>query len=325
MRCAFTVAGSKKTAMQIVRMPVNLIYLFVEVAVMGNHSLPVQYQMTGFYAKSRRGVLFQILLITGLVSFSTTVAAHDFWIEPALFIADPGDVIPIVLRVGQDLSGDTVPYIDDWFSDYRVVTPAGPEPIDGMLGDDPAGRFIAGEPGIYLIGYRSTRDFVELEPEKFRSYLRKEGLERIIDARSERNESNLPARELYSRCAKSLLRIGAGGADDVFRLNLGYTLELMPERNPYALSPGDSLPIVLLYNGKPLVGALIVAFTSDRPEDRISVRTGANGRVELPLDHPGLWLIKSVHMIPTESGHGRAEWESFWASLTFRLPDRGGE
>jgi uncharacterized GH25 family protein len=289
------------------------------------HSLPSLYQMTGFYAKRHRGVLLQALLITGFVSSSATVSAHDFWIEPTRFIAEPGDEIPIVLRVGQDLSGDTVPYIDDWFSDYRVVTPAGPEPIDAMLGDDPAGRFIAGESGIYLIGYRSTRDFVELEPEKFRSYLRKEGLERIIDARSERNESNLPARELYSRCAKSLLRIGAGGSDDVYRLNLGYTLELMPERNPYALSPGDSLPIVLLYNGKPLVGARIIAFTSDRPEDWISVRTDSGGRVELPLCYPGLWLIKSVHMIQTEPGLGRAEWESFWASLTFRLPARGGE
>jgi len=288
------------------------------------HSLSSQYRMTGFYAKSRRGALLQVLLITGFVSLPTMVSAHDFWIEPAQFVADPGAEISIVLRVGQDLSGDTVPYINDWFSDYRVITPAGPEPINAMLGDDPAGLFVAGEPGIYLIGYRSTRDFVELPPEKFRSYLRNEGLERIIDRRSERNETDLPARELYSRCAKSLLRIGTGGIDDAYRLNLGYTLELMPERNPYALTPGDSLPIVLLYDGKPLADALIVAFTSDRPEGKLRIRTGADGRVELPLDRSGLWLIKSVHMIPTEPGHGRAEWESFWASLTFRLPDAPG-
>jgi uncharacterized GH25 family protein len=292
---------------------------------MGIHSSPSQYRMTGFYAKSRRGALLRALLISGFAAFPATVPAHDFWIEPAQFVADPGTEIPIVLRVGQDLGGDTVPYINDWFSDYRVVTPAGPEPVDAMLGDDPAGLFIAGEPGIYLIGYRSTRDFVELQPEKFRSYLRNEGLERIIDRRSERNETNLPARELYSRCAKSLLRIGAGGPDGAYRLNLGYTLELMPERNPYTLSPGDSLPIVLLYDGKPLADALIVAFTSDRPEDKSRIRTGADGRAELTLDRPGLWLIKSVHMIQTESGLGRAEWESFWASLTFRLPARGGE
>lgn len=287
---------------------------------MGIHSSPSQYRMTRFYVKTRREVLLLVLLITGFVFFPTTVPAHDFWIEPTHFIADPGDEIPIVLRVGQDLNGDTVPYINDWFSDYRVITPTGSEPIDAMLGDDPAGLFIAGEPGMYLIGYRSTRDFVELPPEKFRSYLRNEGLERIIDRRSERNETNLPARELYSRCAKSLLRIGAGGPDGAYRLNLGYTLELMPERNPYTLSPGDSLPIVLLYDGKPLADALIVAFTSDRPEDKSRIRTGADGRAELTLDRPGLWLIKSVHMIPTDPDHGRAEWESFWASLTFRLP-----
>ena len=33
----------------------------------------------------------------------------------------------------------------------------------------------------------------------------------------------------------------------------------------------------------------------------------------------GVWLIKAVHMIAAPPGSG-AEWESFWASLTFALP-----
>ena len=194
-----------------------------------------------FYAKFRLGILSRALLATVMSLGPLSAPAHDFWIEPTRLVADTGDEVSIVLRVGQDLSGDTVPYINAWFSDYRVVTPNGPELIDALLGDDPAGKFVAGDPGIYVIGYRSTRDFVELQPEKFRSYLRNEGLERVIDRRAERDESEQPARELYSRCAKSLVRVGTGGGDEAFRLNLGYTLELIPERDPYALPPGESL------------------------------------------------------------------------------------
>jgi len=32
-----------------------------------------------------------------------------------------------------------------------------------------------------------------------------------------------------------------------------------------------------------------------------------------------VWLVKAVHMIPLPKD-GDADWESFWASLTFELP-----
>jgi hypothetical protein len=37
-----------------------------------------------------------------------------------------------------------------------------------------------------------------------------------------------------------------------------------------------------------------------------------------------MWLIKAVHMIPAPAG-SKAEWASFWASLTFELRNARGE
>jgi len=249
------------------------------------------------------------------------VLAHDFWIEPTAFDAQVSDEISIVLRVGQNLNGDSVPYITDWFSDYRVIGPGGVKAVDGIMGDDPAGTFVGEEPGIYLIGYRSTVDFVELEPTKFRNYLIDEGLEHIADLRARRNESESPAPEFYSRCAKSLVRIGDGGSSDAYSMELGYTLELIPEANPYAMAAGDTLPVRLLYEREPIDGVLVIAFMSDRPEDKILARTDKAGRVALELKRPGIWLVKAVHMVETAPDVGRADWESFWASLTFMLVD----
>lgn len=247
--------------------------------------------------------------------------AHDFWIEPTDFVPATGDRVPLVLRVGEDLSGDRLPYISDWFSDYRVVGPGGSRPVDGRMGDDPAGSFEAEQSGIHVIGYRSTRDFVELEPEKFRSYLEDEGLEGIIALRIERGESGRPAREYYSRCAKSLVAAGDGEPADSFSTGLGYTLEILPEANPYGLSPGDILSLRVIYRNEPIEGILVQGFTASAPADKVTGRTDANGRVALPLERAGLWLLKAVHMIETPADVEGAEWESFWASLTFRLPD----
>jgi uncharacterized GH25 family protein len=262
------------------------------------------------------------IAMCGIVASLVTgrLYAHDFWIEPTNFRPAVGDEVGLVLRVGQDLSGDRLPYINDWFSDYRVVAPDGARPVTGLMGDDPAGHFEALEPGVHVIGYRSTRDFVEMKPEKFRSYLRDEGLDSVIALRAARGESERPAREYYSRCAKSLVDVGGKRQPGVWNAELGYTLELIPEANPYGLVPGDALPLRLSYLGEPIGGVLVQAFVADAAEKKIAMRTDDEGRVTLRPDRPGLWLIKAVHIIETPDDVRGAEWESYWASLTFRLP-----
>ena len=71
-----------------------------------------------------------------------------------------------------------------------MITGEGLKPVGGELGRDPAGYINIQTPGIYAIGYESTKKTVDLEPEKFASYLKKEGLEKIINRRNELNESN---------------------------------------------------------------------------------------------------------------------------------------
>ena len=49
-------------------------------------------------------------------------------------------------------------------------------------------------------------------------------------------------------------------------------------------------------------------------------RSDTDGRVRLPLQRAGRWLVKAVHMVPAPAG-ANAEWASYWASLTFGLKD----
>jgi hypothetical protein len=82
------------------------------------------------------------------------------------------------------------------------------------------------------------------------------------------------------------------------------------------------LPIALWYQGKPIEGVLVIAFTADQPARRFQARTGKDGIVKLPLDRAGRWLVKAVHMIPVPATDPAADWESFWASLTFEVRAR---
>ena len=255
-----------------------------------------------------------VALALGLPCVSS---AHDFWIDPDRFDAEPGAEILLTLRQGANMKGDSLPYLTPLIDDFSRTDSDGRHAIESVMGNDPAAVIIAG-PGTTLIGYQSNRDFVELEPDKFDSYLVDEGLESIIDQRQALGESNANAREYFVRCAKLLLDSGAPDTSRVFSNRLGYTLELMPQSDPNKLSAGDELPIELLYLGRPVSGVRVRALTAYWPDQPVDSRTDANGRVLLTLPRTGAWLIKAVHMIRLEDD-SKADWESFWASLLFEI------
>jgi hypothetical protein len=249
-------------------------------------------------------------------SIALAASAHDFWIEPSTFHPAVGDRVTVALRVGQKLNGDPLPNIPPLIDRFVIRGGSTERPVVGRAGADPAGIAFIAEGGLHWIGYQSNPYPVALEGPKFEDYLRDEGLERIIDARKKNGQSAAPGRERFYRCAKALLDT-PGAA--VFDVPLGFTLELVPRKNPYAMKNAGDLPLVLTFRGKPIANVLVVAMSKDDPMKAVRACTDAKGRVTLPLAHAGFWLIKAVHMeaAPVDAG---VDWESWWASITFELP-----
>jgi len=235
-----------------------------------------------------------------------TAYAHDFWIEPETFRPAVGSIISMSLRVGEDFAGDPVARDSDMIERFVAQTAAGERTLPGRENRDPAGFLRVEGPGLVVVGYRSRTTSLQLTPEEFDHSLKKEGLEHIIALRARRGESKKPDREIFSRCAKALLVAGGGPAETRDRI-LGLRLELVME---------SESAFRLLYEGKPLSGALVVAMQQDDPSIRLSARSDKKGRVTFALPKRGVWLVKSVHMIPAPAESG-ADWESLWASLTF--------
>ncbi len=251
------------------------------------------------------------------------VFAHDFWIEPAKFQAQPGSVISIGLRVGEHFKGEAVPRKSDRIDRFVLVGADGEKPMVGRDGDATAGLVRIESPGMYVIGYRSKASSIELDAAKFEAYLREEGLDAIIKARAADGQSDAPAREIYSRCAKSIVTVG-DTASQGFDRPIGFRLELTPEQNPSTVLAGGELPVRLLYEGKPAADVLVVAMCREKPSEPVRARTDADGRVHLPIAQAGAWLVKAVHMVRAKDA-ALADWESLWASLTFESrPVDGG-
>lgn len=243
-------------------------------------------------------------------------AAHVFWLQPLAFRVAPGELVKLQFHVGDRLPGDVVARDDSRIVKFVWSGPEGEKPVVGRDADEVAGIAKFKAPGFYVFGYQSSPSALTLDAAKFDSYLHEEGLENIAAARA--GTTGESVRELFARCAKTLLIVGDPGADAPgFDRVLGLGLELVPETSPLQAAHKGGMTFRLERAGKPVADVLVRARRFADWNAPISARTSADGRAALPIIKPGIWVINAVDM--SKAADGKADWESAWASLTFEV------
>lgn len=261
--------------------------------------------------------------LIGLAMAASPVSGHEFWIEPHDFTVAPDAEIRADIRIGQDFKGDAFPYIPSRFTAFKRHDREGESDVEGTTGDLPALTLEPRAEGLSIFTYVSVAERIRFQDwQKFADYLDYEGLDSIPARHDTRGLPRDDVRELYTRCAKTLVAVGdaSGGntSDDRDRAT-GMRFELVAGQNPQSLSAGDGISFTLLWQGKPLKDTQVALF--QRGEDggdatRVATRTDANGVARFTLPARGPYLASAVHMIEAPADRN-ADWESYWASLTF--------
>ena len=262
------------------------------------------------------------MALLGATMLAANAFAHDFWIAPSAFRIPVQTLVKLHLMLGPPESTEVVRRDPDRIRDFFTVSPSDQRvPVPGLDGADPAGLLRPREEGLWTVGYRSQDAFLELEAAKFEQYLREEGLEHVLDARREAKQSNEPGREIYSRCAKALLLVGAGG-DARVRPEARLPARALRREGPLHPRTWSTFPFRLLRDNAGVAGILVAAIQRDAKgavETKLDARTDATGRVAFALPKPGTWIVKCVSMARSKDPV-RADWESLWATLTFEVP-----
>ena len=245
-------------------------------------------------------------------------SAHEFWIEPQDFSIDAKTNVEADLRVGQDFEGDAFPYIPARFSAFTRYDRLGESDVDGTTGDLPALQLAPRSEGLTIVTYVSAGERIRFRDwEKFADYLDLEGLTAIPARHDARGLPRDDIRELYTRCAKTLVSVGddTSGQDRA----TGMRLELVAGENPMTIKPGTETSFTLLWEGKPLPETQVALFTKGENPDtgtRTLARTDENGQARFTIPASGPYMAASVHMIEAPEDRN-ADWQSNWASLTF--------
>jgi uncharacterized GH25 family protein len=259
--------------------------------------------------KIRFSFFFALALILIVIQ---NAAAHYTFIMPEKFRVAPGDTVKIGFHSADSFPDSTA--LAKRLSEASLHA-AGKTVAIAMTED---GKRMVGNATIANGGYViatvvNAASIEDMKAESFTKYLKEEGLHNIVDARATSSETDKPARERYTMWAKSILLAGAPNED--YKQPVGLPIEIVPEKDPAALKAGESLPVRVLFRGAPAKGLEVMATSASLKSHSIG-KTDAAGRISVPVT-PGAWRLHTIFM--ERSSKEDADWESFWATLTFEV------
>ncbi|MDR1044107.1 MAG: DUF4198 domain-containing protein [Candidatus Adiutrix sp.] len=131
----------------------------------------------------------------------------------------------------------------------------------------------------------------------------------------------------YIMTAKHIVNIGGGHDDLVAQPRHQSRLEIVPLANPSTLKAGGSLPVQVLFEGRPLSRAeLFGDFRGFNPAGSWGLakafycKTDQNGQVDFLPTKGGLWILKVRHAVPNEDQSEAAE-TVYLSNVTFQVGD----
>jgi hypothetical protein len=191
----------------------------------------------------------------------------------------------------------------------------------GQASED--GDFRLKKPGAYILVLQ-TDDHAQthLPSIRFNDYLRVEGLIPALEQRARLHRMDADGSERYSRCAKSIVQVGPPDArsQDQVSKPVGLPLEIVPEANPYGVPRSASLPVRVIYAGRPLVGALVKLTNLKDDASVFEVHlTDHNGRASFIMPTSGMWLLNVIwtQALPRTE---ETDFATVFSSLSFGFP-----
>ena len=263
------------------------------------------------------------VVLTLALCGTAVVQAHDFWVEPVSYVTAADVPIPVMLQVGHGPYRQRSPLPLRRIMRFSAIAPdATSADLRGSLHlgdavDD--GQLRLEQPGTYVVVLETdNRAQSHLPPVRFNDYLRVEGLTAVVAERERTHRMDADGSESYSRHSKALVKVGSrtAAASPVTR-PVGMPLEIVPEVDPYAVPKSTSVPFHVLFEGKPLSGALVKLTNLDHDAEPVETHlTDEDGYSSFVVPDRGRWLLNVIWSKPLPVTR-ETDFETYFSSLSF--------
>lgn len=261
----------------------------------------------------------KIIICLSLVIISFAVIAHEFWLKPQQFHFKKDEIASIKFNVGENFTGDNWVGNNSKINQLMHYTPSNKQVDIATLVSDNKGDSIQlklEEEGTHMVIYNSKNSFINLEPLKFNAYLKEDGLLEVAAYRKLHNEAKNNGKEYYQRSVKTILQVG-----DIITNNClqptTLPLDIIPLINPYKkfdITRGYQFKV--LFKGEPLKKQLVKVWFNTHGKIAVQdFKTNQNGIIAFSKN-VSQYMVSTVFMERNKIDT-TADWQSYWASVTF--------
>jgi hypothetical protein len=275
------------------------------------------------YKKGFTLMRIRLLLICALcTALATVISAHDLFLKFDSYFLQPNSKAMVRLLNGSFRASGN-PVARDRMVDVSIAGGASSRVNPPVAGWRDEGKmallsFQTGETGTYVAGVSTKPREFALKAAQFNNYLSHDGVPDILADRKKNNELTKDVHERYSKHVKAIFQVGDARTDS-FKVALGYPVEIIPQQNPYELKAGQTIEVLCVKDGQPLVNQFVMAGRELKGLEIAApaVRTDAKGIARVPLKGAGKWYVKLIQM--TRLNEPQVNYESKWATLTFEV------
>jgi uncharacterized GH25 family protein len=243
--------------------------------------------------------------------------AHDTWLSPSTYSAEPGQTITFDLTSGMEF-----PTLDSPVKPDRVLG-AGARiarmEMKLTASDESKDAFRVQQSfhnrGVATVWAQLHPKEIELSDDDVAHYLEEARAPEAVQRAWAAQKGREKWKELYTKCAKTCLAHGSSDGTPSWAHPVGMALEFVPLADPTKLRVGEAAKFKLLRFREPLGGAAVALHSEGDTGPRYAT-TDADGVVTFSFDKPGPTMLATVYLRPPASGH---PWESEFSTLTFHV------
>lgn len=259
---------------------------------------------------SKHFVIATTLILTAVPCF-----AHDTWLLPRETNAEESKTLTV------DLTSGMFPKLESGIKADRVAkggwrTPSATGKLD-RYEEDAASLVMHMTPrgdGTAVLYLTLKPKEIELTADQVAEYFDEIGASQSLRDDWASRGSGAQYHETYTKHAKAFVRVGSGADEDATcRRAVGQAVELIPLRDPTALSVGDSLVVKVVRGGNNELEQFVVGIVCGKTGDTEMRRTNEAGMVAFPITDSGWWMVRATELRRKSNG----SYESDMCTMTF--------
>lgn len=241
--------------------------------------------------KNRHKFSLSIFLVFVCFFMSSSLAvAHDLWLNVDNHYPEPGSNTTVKVVFGHNYPYYGILISKENLAEFSYLGPDGQKKEITKTWEDKTGDKKSGA----LVG--------EITLDQKGSYV-------VTAARKRTGDKENVASEKY---AKSIISVGEGTKNIANNIgsSFGHRIEIIPLKNPQEIKAGESLPVKILFEGKPLstyLYATYVGYFSETEPFPLFAKSNEDGVAYMKISQPGTWMLVCNHKV------------DFSASLTFKV------